>query len=165
MANKYRLLKDIDSPDCYAKAGTIGEWNEANDQVWFDKGRFFYHIASVQSRTNWFEEIKEKERIRISEFYYEQTTAHGLEYVFVTDKIIPKEKFKQIKETIERILNEDDMASSNNDKITFNGYEYIHPDEALIREKEAWQAARLHHPIAGMKYDTFQDYINSKSKQ
>lgn len=55
---KYRLLKDIDSPDLKAKAGDIGKLGAAN-KVWFDNGRYFFYKDTVEStsRKDWFEEV------------------------------------------------------------------------------------------------------------
>lgn len=62
---RYRLLKDIDSPELKAKAGDIGKLGAAN-KVWFDNGRYFFCKDTVEStsRKEWFEVLSEpvKER-------------------------------------------------------------------------------------------------------
>lgn len=61
MSKKYRLLRDVDSPNLKAKADTIGEADLNSGKVWFGEDKnFFYDLATVLSSPEWFEEIKEE---------------------------------------------------------------------------------------------------------
>ena len=65
MARKFKLLKDISTFDVEAKAGTIGiekiePTGSTDSKVWFDNGRFFYRLSTVNTWKDWFEEIKEE---------------------------------------------------------------------------------------------------------
>lgn len=57
MSKRYRLLKDIDSPNVVATAGDIGEWH--SDMYYFDNGRYSYEDWRVEKSTEWFEVIPE----------------------------------------------------------------------------------------------------------
>ncbi len=61
---RYRLRKDIDSPELKAKAGDIGKLGTAN-KVWFDNGRYFFYKDTVESTylKEWFEVLPVSEPV------------------------------------------------------------------------------------------------------
>lgn len=59
---RYRLLKDVSTFDVEAKAGCIGiekiePGGSSDSKVWFDNGRFFYRLSTINTWKDWFEEI------------------------------------------------------------------------------------------------------------
>lgn len=115
-----------------------------------------------------------KERIEVTEFYYEHSTAHGKEYVVATDKMIPEDKFPLIKQAIEKVLNENkDVMSEENAAFGQAAYQRAmktFSSEKIFTLKELEEAQRLAFQAArsvrgcysgGIKtYPTFNDYIN-----
>lgn len=63
MKRIFKLLKDLNAPDCTCKAGAIGTLNDEGDKVWFDDNRFFYFLNQVLFKTDWFQEVKEEKKL------------------------------------------------------------------------------------------------------
>lgn len=74
-------------------------------------------------------------------------------------------KFPAIKEAIEQVLNDDGKVWVSGKEYFTKNYENLPPHLKLYTAKEleeaekaAFESARLHHPMAGLKFDTFEDY-------
>ena len=151
---RYRLLKDIDSPELKAKAGDIGKLGAAN-KVWFDNGRYFFCKDTVEStsRKEWFEVLSEpvKENIKIGSFGVIQThDGNSADYGFYCMGKIPREKFPVIQQAIESALNDtvvEDKAHefylkwSKPIQEDFDGKRYKQSEVDAIRA-DTWYAAR-----------------------
>lgn len=119
------------------------------------------HDVSIETGMRRFKQSKlslKKERIKVTEVtaidWYAPTEKDGAYHVnvYFSNKVY-KDKFPLIKQAIEEVLNEE------REEIKFINYNL---DVKYTRKEleEAFNAARLTHPLAGMKYDTFFDYIN-----
>ncbi len=109
MSNKkYRLLKDVDSPELTAKSGSIGELDTATGRVWFDNKRFFFNLSTIQMQPDWFQEVVEPERVNISSFgriFEAVKIGNGFSYGFYSNKEIFPSQYQAIKQAIEAALN------------------------------------------------------------
>ena len=112
------------------------------------------------------EPVKQK-KITVMEFYYEGTNMNGhKEFLLETNEPIPEEKFPLIKQAIDNCLNNEgkdffkelNEMESEKRSIKYGMYTQTQLNEA---RKEAFEASRLFHPLAGAKFDTAEDYIKS----
>lgn len=116
---KYKLLQDINSPDLIAKKGDIGIVGEAvagDLKVWFDDSRYYFWLTTVLGNPDFFEEVKEPERIKVHSVRKVNNNMKMLDpdYVFCVTQNIPEEKFPAIKKAIEDCLNGDTHVNGNN---------------------------------------------------
>jgi len=174
MSQKYRLRKDL--PD--AKAGTILTQDGLRAGLYLYAGFYdegvadsWYIPSTVENNPDWFEpieEVKEPERIEVTLFVEQAYNSLGgyVEngYSFTTNNKIEKEKIPTIKEAIEFVLNNEPTDVKIGDytfKFQSVGFEakFTQSDIDNAR-KEAFEAARLIHPIAGMKFDNLEQYLN-----
>lgn len=85
---------------------------------------------------------------------------------FTIEGPISKEKYEAVKQAIERELNNDTVVEDNYGytlaEYWNNEYTKLKSEVDAIR-KETWEAARLTHSFAGMKYDTIENYLNHLS--
>jgi hypothetical protein len=95
------------------------------------------------------EEKKEPERIDVWGLDDYQKHAGGVSYRFDCSTKITKDKLPLIKQAIESVLNDDRG---------YFGIVYT-PEQVDKMMEDAFTAGKLHHPITGLKYDTFRDYL------
>lgn len=116
-----------------------------------------------------------KERIEVSKVcpHMNLTKVYGKEivYQFDTSTPISDDTFPLIKQAIEAVLNNDVppswvkdskyVVSADCGKTSINFY----TQEAMDKAREqTWEAARLTHPFAGMKYPTLESYLQTIKK-
>lgn len=109
---RYRLRKDIDSPELKAKAGDIGKLGAAN-KVWFDNGRYFFCKDTVEStsRKEWFELVLPvsepvKEKVAVSIGACAKNNDKSFNTVFQTNIPITSELSPKVQQAIESALND-----------------------------------------------------------
>jgi len=128
MTKKYKLRKD--TPD--EKAGAIFEVPKFGRENWYiSKNNSCFHAASVEGNAEWFEEVKEQERIEVTVYANETKKEYGKWfYTYFTDNEIPIDKFGYIKQAIEDVLNqEQEMTEALREGIKlktaqFKGYKF-----------------------------------------
>lgn len=129
MSKKYKLLQDINSVDLVAKAGAIGKVIHEqgnNPKVSFEEDRFFYLLSTVVNRPDFFEEIKEVERIDIGGMFVQKKNINFKDtwlLSFETSQPLPDGSFDKIRKAIEFVLNGSletkSTSTSSEDEITF----------------------------------------------
>jgi 3-mercaptopyruvate sulfurtransferase SseA len=120
-----------------------------------------------------------KERIEVEGFYEVGGKLSNYDgrafkyYSFNVKESIPKEKYGAIKQAIEAVLNDDIQEETMLDKIIRNRSEFNAAtdiikysqqqlDEAIREAKiKGFRDSRLHHPLAGLKFDNETDYKQS----
>lgn len=104
---------------------------------------------------------EENKRIAVIDFIYGGKNALEMDgYTFLTNDLIPKDKFPAIKKSIEAVLNEDTVVE-HGIKDEYNGERMYRKSEVDAMMENVWNEARANHPIIGMKHDTFQAYLHS----
>jgi len=121
---RYRLLKDIDSPELKAKAGDIGKLGAAN-KVWFDNGRYFFCKDTVEStsRKEWFEVLSEPVKEMVGVTVTEMNTYNSrVHYGYSFNVHSVDIDCGKIKQAIESALN---------DTVDLEMYKLVRDNEAL----------------------------------
>lgn len=181
MTKRYKLLKDMPG----IKSGSEVRWSEATGGYRYfapdhfivphnfeDDMRDTIRKDLVENNPDWFQEIKEPERIEVvvfNEGFAGQTTS-------IRPKnphwAIPKEKNDAIKQAIEDCLNgykeytegywvHRDMVNKMAE-ISGKKYTQQQMDEAI---EKAFEESRKTHPMIGFKHPTLQDYLSSLKQE
>jgi len=154
---RYRLKKDVlnYSTGQIISSGEVFSNIEGTRKYISQSGWYMSEAACL--RKDWFEEveeIKEPERIEVTV----KEANYGLSVEF--SKQVPEVHFPAIKESLEKVLN-DSPVFCNGVKDEYNG-ERLFPESYIDKaRREAFEAARLTHPVVGVKFATYEEYINS----
>jgi hypothetical protein len=164
MSNKkYRLLKDVDSPELTAKSGSIGELDTATGRVWFDNKRFFFNLSTIQMQPDWFQEVVEPGRVEVVDITIIVNTESG-------EEPIRTNKYTECKQAVEAVLN-NEVGLLGITVLSPNQPKYTEADIDKAR-KSAFEAARLldgggvvtGYLGRGLKYPIYENYEFSLNK-
>jgi hypothetical protein len=165
MTKRYKLLKRYENPCKTVREGTI-----KTEEDWIS---VFSNLqkGDCEIKTDWFQEIKEPEKIEVKNFYYSEISGLSA-YRLITSNVIPQEKLPAIKQAIEDCLNDVhlkgvDESFGKEDKKWKDAYikkvcettsepplyTQQQMDEAI---EKAFYAGRSWH-----EHRTFQDYLSS----
>jgi len=195
MPKRYRLLKDLPDGaivgDVYEQLSQCKKYYNVRmykEATAYLEG-YNWETWQVENNPDWFEEIKEKERIEATITQWGDGTTHTS---IITNGYIPANKMPLLKKAIESILNnepieeqktnsgyvkvgewtkeDDDNVAKSENNYTF-GYKDIPLSGQLItleecerREKAAFDAGRWFHGN-GKLYPSFENYKQSKIKE
>jgi hypothetical protein len=161
--SKYRLKKDWIS--AIGEKSSTGELFIRDGKVYRgEQSKQCFIIDAVEHNPDWFEEIKEPERIEVKEFYFECSSFCTKEYVLSTTQSIPPEKYPSIKSAIEKVLNDDSKYKNMKDAqdILSNAARNVF-DEKKYTQKDLWDTWFNAIWSMGTK-KTFKDYLQSLNK-
>lgn len=167
MSKRYRLKRDL--PDL--KAGAI--FDPIKHDKFYQSGCVRYRASEMESNTYFFEEIKEPERIRITDLLHNNPIfingktgdSFPYNYWFCSTDSITADRLHVIKSAIEKVINGDngdDEYCKGYEKGVKRGKEYaeIKIEQA---ERSSFEAARKvmsfpDHTFCQPMYFSFEDY-------
>lgn len=173
----YKLLKDL--PDM--KAGQLyikvlepagADYYIAVDKYDHNKAAEgkIYTAETVENNPDFFQlqqpkEEEQPKRFEVSIFGYRKKYTDprctDAVYSFYTNVPIPEEKYEAVKKAIEFVLSENKPVAEG--QSLFNADKINDRIKQIEEMEDAFNEARLTHPMIGFKHTTFEDYINSKS--
>lgn len=166
MTKKYKLLKDIQQPnDHNYKAGEVfTKIKDDKDSAYLsaDKKRAF-HPDVIESKPEWFEEMKEKTQVLVHEIVNAKREICGYSfYVYKTNF-----DCRKIKAAIEEIINPPKGLTNEQIGELIKGMqnqpiEFLKKGKEFTKEdlQEAFNKSRLTHPMLGFVYKDFTEYYD-----